>query len=164
MGCIQEGIPRIVCYKGADIINYYKIFYDETIGAGIAKNNGDALHYTFLRIKEKYGKYFFQGMADNYDEPYLSEEVWQALIDTNYPMERFEVVEDTNDWEDVASLAEVIAIDPNPCISLSFVIDAFIWLLNAYGAEIIPSDDDIPMICNWTCHGFETVGYGCFYM
>jgi hypothetical protein len=46
---------RNVCYKGADIINYYKIFYDETIGAGLAKNNGDALHYTFLRIKEKYG-------------------------------------------------------------------------------------------------------------
>lgn len=117
-----------------------------------------------MRIKEKYGKYFFRGMACDYDEPYLSEEVWQALIDTNYPMERFEVVEDTNDWEGVASLAEVIAIDPNPCISLSFVIDSFIWLLNAYGAEIIPSDDNIPMICNWTCHGFETVGYGCFYM
>ena len=32
-----------------------EIFYDETIGAGIAKNNGDALHYTFLRIKERYG-------------------------------------------------------------------------------------------------------------
>lgn len=46
---------RNVCYKGADIINYYKIFYDETIGAGVAKNNGDALHYTFLRIKDKYG-------------------------------------------------------------------------------------------------------------
>ena len=46
---------RNVCYKGADVINYYKIFYDETIGAGLAKNNGDALHYTFLRIKEKYG-------------------------------------------------------------------------------------------------------------
>lgn len=46
---------RDVCYRGADVINYYKIFYDETIGAGIAKNNGDALHYTFLRIKERYG-------------------------------------------------------------------------------------------------------------
>lgn len=41
--------------RGADVINYYKIFYDETIGAGIPKNNGDALHYTFLRIKERYG-------------------------------------------------------------------------------------------------------------
>lgn len=51
---------RDVCYRGADIINYYKIFYDETIGAGIAKNNGDALHYTFLRIKERYGWRVFE--------------------------------------------------------------------------------------------------------
>ena len=42
-------------YTGAEIMDYYKIFYDETIGSGVAKNNGDALHYTFLRIKEKYG-------------------------------------------------------------------------------------------------------------
>lgn len=46
---------RNIIYRGADIINYYQIFYDETIGSGVAKNNGDALHYTFLRIKDKYG-------------------------------------------------------------------------------------------------------------
>ena len=46
---------RDVLYRGAEIKDYYKIFYDETIGQGIAKNNGDALHYTFLRIKDKYG-------------------------------------------------------------------------------------------------------------
>jgi hypothetical protein len=46
---------RDIYYKGKNILNYYKIFYDETIGAGIPKNNGDALHYTFLRIKDRYG-------------------------------------------------------------------------------------------------------------
>lgn len=46
---------RNIIYRGEDIRNYYKIFYDETIGQNIAKNNGDALHYTFLRIKDKYG-------------------------------------------------------------------------------------------------------------
>ncbi len=46
---------RDVCYRGADNINYYKISYDETIGVGIPKKNGDAIHYTLLRIKEKYG-------------------------------------------------------------------------------------------------------------
>ena len=102
-------------------------------------------------------------MAENYEESYFSEEVWKALLDVDYPFERFVVVEDTNQWDDLNSMAEVLAVDPNPCISLDFVIDAFIWLLNAYGAEIIPSDEKIPMICNWTCHGFETVGYGCFW-
>ena len=116
-----------------------------------------------IKIKEKYGKDFFHGMAENYEESYFSEEVWKALLDVDYPFERFVVVEDTNQWDDLNSMAEVLAVDPNPCISLDFVIDAFIWLLNAYGAEIIPSDEKIPMICNWTCHGFETVGYGCFW-
>jgi hypothetical protein len=46
---------RNVIYRGEDVRTYYKIFYDETIGQNIAKNNGDALHYTFLRIKDKYG-------------------------------------------------------------------------------------------------------------
>lgn len=51
-GCVSQ---RNIVYRGADVRDYYKIFYDETIGAGIPKNNGDALHYTFLRIKDKYG-------------------------------------------------------------------------------------------------------------
>ncbi len=46
---------RNTLYKGDGVRDYYKIFYDETIGAGIPKNNGDALHYTFLRIKDRYG-------------------------------------------------------------------------------------------------------------
>lgn len=115
------------------------------------------------RIKEKYGRYFFQGMAHDYEESNFTPEVWQALLDTNYPIDRFVVVEDTNEWDGMTSMEEVLAADPNPCLSLNFVIDAFIWLLNAYGAEIVPSDEDIPTICNWTCHGFETVGYGCFW-
>lgn len=46
---------RDTCYRGASVIEYYKSFYDQTIGAGDPRNNGDALHYTFLRIKERYG-------------------------------------------------------------------------------------------------------------
>ena len=53
--CGGTVIMRDTKYTGAEIMDYYKIFYDETIGSGVAKNNGDALHYTFLRIKEKYG-------------------------------------------------------------------------------------------------------------
>lgn len=46
---------RDVLYRGAEIIDYYKIFYDEIIGRGLVKNNGDVQQYTFMRIKEKYG-------------------------------------------------------------------------------------------------------------
>lgn len=47
-------------YRGRDIINYYKKAYDRTIGAGTASSEGDAIHYTLLRIKEKYGWKVFE--------------------------------------------------------------------------------------------------------
>lgn len=116
-------------------------------------------------IKFEYGEHFFDGMADQYEEPHFSEDVWQALKDSNYPIERMWETEDWNDWSECNSIDEVLAADACPSLSLSFVIDAFIWLLNWKGAEItrLDSKDDIPMICNWTCNGFETVGYGCFW-
>jgi hypothetical protein len=73
--------------------------------------------------------------------------------------------EDWNDWSDCNSIDDVLAADECPSLSISFIMDVFIWLLNWQGAEItrLDSKDDIPMICNWTCSGFETVGYGCFW-
>ena len=118
-----------------------------------------------VKIKTIYGKFFFRGMADSYDEPYFEEEIWQALIDTNYPIEQFKEKQDNSYWEECQTLQEVLALEENPVVTLDFVVDAFIWLLNAFGAEITQLDDEekIPMICNWTCDGFEDVGYGCFY-
>jgi len=47
-------------YQGRDIINYYKKAYDRTIGDGKASSEGDAIHYTLLRIKDKYGWKVFE--------------------------------------------------------------------------------------------------------
>lgn len=116
------------------------------------------------RIRDWYGKSFFDEFADDYNEPCLGEAVWDALIVTHYPIDRFIELEDMNDWKKCRSLEEVLQLDECPYVSLEFVIDAFIWLLNAYGAQItrLDANEEIPMICNWTCRGFETVGYGCF--
>ena len=117
------------------------------------------------KIKAIYGKHFFDGMADRYEKHHFSDDVWQALKDSNYPIERMWETEDWNDWSEYNSIDEVLAVDACPSLSINFVMDAFIWLLNWQGAEItrLDSKDDIPMICNWTCNGFETVGYGCFW-
>ena len=109
------------------------------------------------RIKEKYGQWFFSGFAKDYNQPFLSEDIWKALIETEYPIERFRVKQDSIDWEDVNSLAEAIAINPNPSITLDFCIDAYIWLVNAFGAGIVVCDEDVPTI---SC---SCPGYGCFY-
>lgn len=116
-------------------------------------------------LKAQYGEDFFRGYARNYEESYLSEKIWQAIVDSGYPIDRMAIMEDTNEWDGLASVEQALAEDPNPCVSLDFVMDSFIWLLNWKGAKItcLDAKDDIPMICNWTCHGFETVGYGCFW-
>ena len=117
------------------------------------------------KLKAEYGEHFFSHFADDYEEPYLGEDVWQALMDSDYPAERMCEKEDTNDWEGFSSLAEILRADRNPAVCLDFVIDVFIWLLNWKGAMIVQIEEQnkIPMICNWTCDGFETVGYGCFW-
>lgn len=115
------------------------------------------------KIKEIYGEDFFDNFAQEYEEPFLGKKIWDALITTDYPIDKFIELDEYNNWEGMKSLDQVLAKDSNPYVSFEFVADAFIWLLNAYGAEIKLSDEDIPMICNWTCPGFETVGYGCFF-
>ena len=131
------------------------------------------------KIKEKYGKYFFSDYADQYDEPYFSATIWDALEDTKYPVERFKEKQDDIKWEECQSIAEVrkkfneeqeqlngeYYYEDSIPLTLETVQDTFIWLLNAFGAEIKVCEEYelIPMICNWTCSGFETVGYGCFY-
>lgn len=127
------------------------------------------------KIKAKYGERFFSKFANHYEEPYLAEENWQALIDTNYPIERFKERQDDIRYENCKNIAEVVELGPelgpyeDSCsdsifVTLAVVKDAFIWLLNAFGAEIqiCEEHEQIPMICNWTCYGFEDVGYGCF--
>ena len=118
------------------------------------------------QITEKYDRFFWQGFADEYEDATITEDIEKALIETNYPIERFKESMDDSRYEEFTSLKEIFESEEwESYVTLDLVIDAFIWLLNAYGAEITRLDDkdDIPMICNWTCHGFETVGYGCFY-
>lgn len=119
------------------------------------------------RIQEKYGNEFFDDFASKYEESHLSESIWQALIDTKYPVNEIigDIEIDTDEFytlSDINSIEKILLLDSNPIVTLNFVINIFIWLLNAYGAKI-ERCEDYPMICNWTCNGFKTVGYGCFY-
>lgn len=124
------------------------------------------------KIKEKYGEYFFSSFANEDETPYFIDTIWQALIDTNYPVKRFKERQDDIVWEKCDSISEIIKTSKTDeygyddiSLDLEVVKDTFIWLLNAFGAEIRICEEyeQIPMICNWTCPGFKNVGYGCFY-
>lgn len=111
------------------------------------------------RIKCIYGEDFFEGFAQNYEENEFSETVWEALVDCNMPVE---YLEDEYDISECETLEDFLKIEPNPAVYIDIVVNAFIWLMNSYGA-FITREPDYQMICNWSCRGFETVGYGCFY-
>ena len=111
------------------------------------------------RIKDIYGKNFFDGFAQYYEENEFSEIVWQALVDCNMPVD---YLSDYYDISGCETLEDFLKEEPNPEVYIDMVINAFLWLLKSHGAIII-QEHDYPMICNWTCPGFETVGYGCFY-
>ncbi len=123
-----------------------------------------------IKIEERYGKRFWDGFADDCESSAIDEDVQQALIDSGYPMRRFSKMMDDVRFDKFYSLEELFASDfwnndQEWYVTLDLVIDAFIWLLNDNGAFItrLDAEEEIPMICNWTCNGFETVGYGCFY-
>ena len=123
-----------------------------------------------IKIEEIYGKEFWSGFAEDFNESVISDTVQQALLDTGYPYERFCLYMDDNAYDEYETLEQVFDSDrwllDNECtVTLSLVMDAFIWLLNYYGAQITRLDEgeNIPMICNWTCYGFKAVGYGCFF-
>lgn len=118
------------------------------------------------KIKNKYGENFFEGFATKYEEPTLTGKIWNALVVEGYPIERLIKKDEVNDWSGLDWFEFATKYMPtNPTLGLDFIIDAFIWLLNAFGAEIVCLDEEenIPMLCNWTCPGFKTVGYGCYY-
>lgn len=113
-----------------------------------------------IKIKEKYGSLFFDNFANEYLDSTLGDEIWNALEDAQYPVERLNKYDDINNWTDCKTIQEGRGYH----ISITAVMDMFIWLLNWHGAQITRLDEkeEIPMICNWTCPGFKTVGYGCY--
>lgn len=127
------------------------------------------VHGAQRRMELEYGEQLWDDYADDCDNPFISNIIQELLINTNYPIERFAKYQDDNRFNNFKNLNECFNSDfwnnEYHCrITLDTCIDTFIWLLNAHGARIkkLDNKDDIPMICNWTCPGFKTVGYGCF--
>ena len=117
------------------------------------------------RISYEYGEDFWNGFCQKYQDSSISDKIQEVLINTSYPLERLGPYAEKN-YKNLNEFFESDCWlnDYECCITLDLCIDMFIWILNAHGARIkeLPETEEIPMICNWTCPGFKTVGYGCF--
>ena len=116
--------------------------------------------------EEKYDSWFWRNYANDYGDASITPKIEQALLDTNYPPERFSQCQDDIRFDDFETLEELFNSnfwkeEWASNITLDTCIDTFIWLLNAAGAEII-REEQYPVI-GWDYGQFKSVGYGCFY-
>lgn len=114
------------------------------------------------KIKSIYGKDFFNHFATDYQDRSVSEQVWFALKETGWKPQDIYLYNSCYDDVDNMDITD-FKIEYYRSLSLEAIESMFIHLLNYYGAEITVSpENEIPQINNWTCRGFDTVGYGCF--
>ena len=109
-------------------------------------------------IKAQWGNDFFDGFACEAEDAWLSDTVWEALYEADYPVDSIYQYCDVEDGLSAEAHHDLLAFK-NECtdtyLSIDCVVDMFIHLMNYHGAQIqrIPAP-------------FETlyynIGYGCF--
>lgn len=110
------------------------------------------------KIKEKYGEYFFWGMADQYEDATLNEDVWCAILtDTTYSVEDFLKDIDGYNTEGIHTLSDVYETFKNESMNIEVVIGMYLALVKAFGAEfeVVPG---IEMITNVAAPGYGCLG------
>lgn len=119
------------------------------------------LHDTIKKVEEKYPD-FFDTFCRDYENQTIGPEVEKALLDTNYPVERFAETNDDIRWEQFESLVQLFTSQlweecGHSVNTPEFVADAIIWVLNAFGGQIIPIE-----VPRCPCYQFSS-GYGMFW-
>lgn len=126
----------------------------------------DQVETAYAKICEKYGSDIFRQFAGEYESPYLTENAWNILIENGYTVEQFKQFDDNGmsdnenirTWKDVFDFSQKDEDneEDTPFVSLDFIIDCTIFLLNQFGAKITILDNDLPVV-SWA-----DPGYGCF--
>ena len=111
-------------------------------------------------IEDQYGKGFFQGFAHDYEEPFISHWVAEALSESSYDVERVFTLSGESPiyWPEIKCV-EDLSVDANGEIfplPIQIIIDMYIHLLNYHGARMTRIDNPIDTLDT------NGVGYGCF--
>ena len=110
------------------------------------------------RLRKQYGVEFFEGFAVEAEEAWVSDDVWDALYEADFPVEKiFELcdIEEELPWAAHRDLMVFKNVGNNVNLSIECIVEMYIWLVNYHGACIktIPAPFTI-----LTRH----IGYGCF--
>ena len=118
----------------------------------------DTFKHAEDKIKEKYGKYFFTNMADEYGCAIVGRDIWDALItDTNYSVNDFLKTVDGYDTTDINTFADIYDNFKDKAMNIEVVIEMYLHLVRAFGAEfeVVP---DVKMITNVAAPGYGCLG------
>lgn len=119
------------------------------------------LRAAVAQVEEKYPG-FFDTFCIGYEDQSIGPDVEKALLETDYPVEKFAETNDDIVWDQFETLSQLFFSDiwtdaesGYGVTSINFIVDAIVWVLNAFGAEITV----MPKNPNYT---FSS-GYGMFY-
>ena len=129
-------------------------FYDDGHGkfkiVFVRGENPGAVRDAEKKLREQYPNFY---MAEDYEDCSFSEDVWQAIETSGYPIWRFAEKDENHNWEGVNGWDEIK--EYNSFYDIDVMIDIYIWLLNDFGAGIERVELQ---------HALDTnVGYGYFY-
>ena len=70
----------------------------------------DTFEKAEIKIKEKYGEYFFHNLADRYEDSTIGKEIWKAVLeDTDYTIENFlDDIDDTYLTDGITTLEQAV--------------------------------------------------------
>ena len=90
-------------------------------------------------IKTQWGNDFFDGFASEAGDAWLSDTIWEALYEADYPVDSIYQYCDVEDDLSAEAHHDLIAFK-NECtdtyLSIDCVVDMFIHLMNYHGAQI----------------------------
>lgn len=118
--------------------DYYNDGHGQYITVHVASpHTWDTLQEIIDGIYKSYPVLMRRGLAREYDEPFLTKEVWEVVKDFGYPLERM--------WEYLDDISyDGLPMDViDKCIEneeISFnvdtIADIWIWMMNKRGAEL----------------------------
>lgn len=108
-------------------------------------------------IKEKYGQYIFEGLANQYQDSSISEDIYKILIDNQYDFSKIPELEDIPEDREEYYKPYEEHVKNSSALPLKTIQDIYFFLLRLGGAIFEISQEEIPLFT------YESVGYGCFY-
>ena len=118
--------------------DYYNDGHGQYITVHVASpHSWETLQQIILKIYESYPILCRNGIACEYDEPYITKEIWEVIKEFNYPLSRLWHFLDDNSYEGlcIEIIDEYIA-NKEIAFNAETIADIWIWMMNKRGAEL----------------------------